>query len=86
MAASAMSTLLEYRLPDISFSTIGVDRLARDTIKHEDKTGLCRLCHGIDRLSVFMQSHERGRRIQITVPNVMMHRLVVPQTLPGICI
>ncbi len=44
--------------------------------------GLGGLRNGVDLLAVAHYRHQSGRRWQITIPRIVLHKLKVPETLP----
>src|SRR6266496_900502 len=58
------------------------DRLTSDAVEHVQKSGLSCLRHDIDRLPVASDGGELGRGRVVVVPEVVVHHLEVPQSLP----
>ncbi len=56
---------------------------ARHAIQHEQEPELGRLRHDVDRLTVVLHREQLRRGGQIVIPQVMMHRLKMPQPFSG---
>ncbi len=59
----------------------GPERLAGYTIEHIEKSKLRRLCNDIDHLPVVLHSEKLRRSRRVIIPEIVMHQLVMPQTL-----
>ena len=59
--------------------------IARHTswVKKKDMPGFCDLGNGIDRFSLMYDSNEIGGCWQISIPEIVMNCLKVPQSFPG---
>ena len=68
----------------VRFLLDGKDRLSCLAIEDKCIPRFCRLRHSVNRLALPMHSHQRRRRIQIAIPDVMMNRLIVPHKLSGV--
>ena len=61
----------------------GKERLARLAVEQEYESALGNLCDRVDARGMPGQRNEIGRGREIAVPEVVMHGLEMPQTLPG---
>ena len=57
-------------------------RLACFALEYEEEPVLCRLCDRVDGFTVLFDSDQLRGSDKIVVPKIMMHGLVMPDTLP----
>ena len=59
----------------------GEQRRARDAVEQKGVPRLGDLRHGVDRLAVALHRDQHGRGRQVTIPQVVLEHLIVPQPL-----